>query len=357
MLLGAGQSLFGPALEPLATRFSIDLSAVSLIISLYFLGAGTAILAAGLLVRRFGYARVLGASAALMMLGGLLIGVAPTWPLVLAAALVMGVGFGVLNISTNLVLLRHFQAHAAAPVNMLAALFGVGAILGPLLLGALLPRVGLPFMLVALLAAFAIVPNLRLPEPGPLPPKRNGLPAFGPLLGFLVLLLVYVASEVSGAAWEATHLTPYFGVEQAAYLTSLYWLALTIGRFIATPLSAHISPQRLVLGAAALALVGALLTHVIPIAPAAYMLLGFAFAPIFPTSLVWLQHVFPGRVEQVTPLVMSVANFGAVISAPVIGLAVTRYGSDVIPSALSLSVALLVVLVLLLINRTRTPAA
>jgi hypothetical protein len=56
LVMGTAQSLFGPAFEPLALRFGIEVPAVSLIVSLHFLGAGVSILAAGLLVMRFGYA-------------------------------------------------------------------------------------------------------------------------------------------------------------------------------------------------------------------------------------------------------------------------------------------------------------
>jgi fucose permease len=356
--MGTAQSLFGPAFEPLALRFGIEVPAVSLIVSLHFLGAGVSILAAGLLVMRFGYARVLAASAGLMAVGALLVGIVSSWVLVLAAALLMGVGFGLLNVSSNLLLLRHFQVRAAAPLNLISAAFGVGAVLGPLLLGVLLPRVGLPFVIVAAAALLASILNLRVPEPAPLVRGKDARAAFGlaNLLGFLTLFFVYVAAEVSGASWEATHLTPHFGVETAAYLTSLYWLALTVGRFVALPLSGRFAPSRLVLAASAVALAGALLTQVTPFAPAAYIIMGLAFAPVFPTSLVWLQQVFPARAEQVTPIVMSVANLGAVFSAPAIGLAVDRYGSGAVPVALSLITGLLLLTVGLLFSRTRQAA-
>jgi fucose permease len=356
--MGVGQSLFGPGFEPLAARFDIDLSAVSLIVSLHFLGAGVAILAAGLLISRFSYARVLAGSAGLFGAGALLVGLLGSWPLVLAAALLMGVGFGVLNVTSNLVLLRHFHVRAAMPLNLISALFGVGAVLGPLLLGALLPRVGMPFLILGACALLAGTLNLRIPEPEPLTAAQGGRAPLGlaNLLGFLTLFFIYVAAENSGASWEATHLAPHFGVATAAYLTSLYWLALTAGRFLALPLSGRFKPRSLVLGASAAVMTGALLTFITPFAPVAYIIMGMALAPIFPTSLVWLQQVFPARAEQITPVVMSVANLGAVLSAPVIGLAVTRHGGVAIPSALALLAGLLLATVALLHFRTRSVA-
>jgi fucose permease len=356
--MGGAQSLFGPAFEPLASRFGIEVPAVSLIVSLHFLGAGVAILAAGLLLGRFGYARVLACSAGLLAAGALLVGTGGSWPLVLAAALLMGIGFGVLNVSSNLLLLRHFHTGAVGPLNLISALFGVGAVLGPLLLGALLPNVGLPFVIVGLLSIGAVFLNLRVTEPAPAGADRNGRAGLGlaNLLGFLTLFFVYVAAEVSGASWEATHLTPHFGSATAAYLTSLYWLALTLGRFMALPLGGRFAPRSLVLAATALAVAGAVLTHATPLAPVGYIIMGLAFAPVFPTSLVWLQQVFPARTEQVTPVVMSVANLGAVVSAPAIGLAVNNYGGDVIPTALSLITILLLGTVALLFFRTRQAA-
>jgi predicted MFS family arabinose efflux permease len=104
----------------------------------------------------------------------------------------------------------------------------------------------------------------------------------------------------------------------------------------------------MVLAAVALALAAAWTATLGGLAPLAYALVGFAFAPVFPTALAWLQEVFPQRAEQIAPLVFAVANLGPVLTAPAIGWGVSLAGTGTIPPALgSLVLALLLVVGLL----------
>ena len=102
-----------------------------------------------------------------------------------------------------------------------------------------------------------------------------------------------------------------------------------------------------------LALAGAWAAGLPGFAAAAYAVVGFAFAPIFPTSLAWLQEVFPRRSEQIVPIVFAGANLGPVLSAPAIGWAVAMTGSDRIPLILALLVSAVAIVVVLLWRATR----
>ena len=70
-----------------SNAFSVPAAAVSLVVSVFFAGASLSILAAGLLVRRFGYRRVLTSAMVALGLGALLMAFAPAWPVVLVAVL------------------------------------------------------------------------------------------------------------------------------------------------------------------------------------------------------------------------------------------------------------------------------
>lgn len=353
--IGISQSILGPSLEAIGGDFGIPATTVSLAISVLFLGAALAILASSWLVRRFGYRPVLVGALATIALGALLMTVAHNWPLALAAASLVGLGFGMQNVGSNLLIVRSFGVRSGPAVNLLSAMFGIGCILGPLLVGLLLPEWRLPFLIVAVAAVAAIIPGLRVPEPAPettRPSRLNPALIFS-LLGFVSLFLLYVSAEVGAASWEATHLTPWYGAEQAAYLTSLFWAALTVGRFLAIPVSARLRPARLVLLSVLLSVPGAVMTLWPGLAPAGYIVMGLAFAPVFPTTLVWIQQVLPGRSETMIPITMAAANLGPVLTSPLIGLGVTRAGSDFVPVALLALVLLLLLVSAIQFVRTR----
>lgn len=344
ILIGILQAMYGPAFSALRARYGLSAETVAGIVSFHFLGSFIAISLSGFLIRLLGYRRLLSGFSLLMLLGSLGVALSENWTVTLAAAFLAGLGYGAVDIGTNLLFARAFEARSAPALNLLNAMFGVGAMLGPLVVTLFLPSVRLPFLAVAVLTGLLFFLCLRLSDPPPPPPglRTLALP-YARLFGFALIYFLYVASEVGVASWETTHLAPYFGVETAAGFTALFWGAITLGRFIAAPLSSRVGAADLVLGSTALAFGGILLTFFVPIAPYAYVLVGFALAPIFPTGIGWLQGAFPKRAEQIVPIVAAVANLGPVAGSWFIGAVVERSSSDAVPTVLSGLVLLLLV--------------
>lgn len=353
LMLGAIQAMYGPAFPGLVERFGVGIERVGLTVSLHFAGSFLTIATSGFWLRRFGYRRVIGAGGLAMSAGAAAVAFAPSFELVLAGAGLAGLGFGLLDISFNLLPARVFAPNAAPALNLLNAMFGVGAVVGPLAVGLAGSSLALPFAGVALLTSVATALALRLPEPGTAAGSGGERIPWLAAGGFAVMYFLYVAGEVGVASWETVHLEPSLGARDAAFATSLYWGALTMGRLLAIPISARVRPRSLVLGAAALALAGLAAAHVAPLAPFAYAVTGLAFAPIFPTGIAWLQRVFPQRSEQVAPVVVAAANLGPVATAGAIGTGVALYGPQVVPTLLSGVVGLLLLVILVLWWGTR----
>lgn len=356
LLIGALQALYGPSFPLLRERFGIQSDEVSLVVSAQFLGAFLGIIGSTWLLRALGYRRVLIAATAAFALGSGAIAAAPTWSTVLAGAVVAGAGAGLLNVACNLMVAVSFRPKAAPALNLINAVFGIGAVIGPLLVTALEPRFALPFLALGV-AAIALVPwAVGLGVPAVTLPDRGAAGmAWGNLAGFVVLYIFYVSVEVGVTSWETEYLTPRFGAEAAAF-TSLYWLAITVGRVMAAPLSARLKSHQMVLYASAATLVFMLASHRVESAPLAFVLVGLGLSPIFPTALAWLTEVFPERAEQVTPVVVAAANLGPALSAPVIGRIVQVEGVRVIPTALSGLALVLLVIVAWLWGQTRRRA-
>lgn len=352
--LGAIQAMYGPAFPGLRARFGVDLETVSDVVTLHFAGSFVTIAASSVLLRRFGYRPVLRSGAVAFVLGALMVALGPAWPVVWCGALLGGLGFGALDIAGNLLFARAFAPNAAPALNLLNATFGLGAVLGPTLVGAFGATVRVPFLALAVLGVAVLVLMGRVEEPA-LPPDRApdgvGLPWAG--VGFVGLYFLYVTGEVGVGSWEATHLAPLLGASVAAYASSAYWGGLTVGRLLATSLSARVRPADLVLGASGLALIGLGLAHWAPVAPYAYVLVGLAFAPIFPTALAWLARVYPRRSERIAPLAVAAANLGPVASARPIGTLVERGGPELIPTLLLVPATALFLVVAALWRHTR----
>lgn len=353
LVVGASQSLYGPAFPVFRERFGLSAAEVGLIVSMHFLGAFASIALSGLILRRFGYRRTLVGGAIVLALGSALVAFQISWLLALAGALAIGLGFGAVDVGMNLLFVRSFTSGSAPALNLLNAMFGVGAVVGPLVVALALPALFLPFMGIAVASVLVAVLMVRVAEPAVLAPGKHLALSWTRVIGFVLLYFLYVSSEVGVASWETEYLAPHFGAERAAAFPAIYWGALTIGRFLSTPISAWLRPRDFVLGASLLAFVAAVAAHWVPFAPYAYALVGLAFAPIFPTTLVWLEKVFPDRAEQIAPIAVAAANLGPVVTAPLIGLTVGATSSAAIPTDIAILCGLLVAAVAFMWVTTR----
>jgi MFS family permease len=104
--------------------------------------------------------------------GATLLALSPSWPLTLLGGLVGGFGFGLLTTSVNRAFLGGFGARGPGMVGLVNAVYGIGAILSPLLF--LLPP-GRPWPSAPSLPPCA-PPSCR----GPTPPPPAALPTADP---------------------------------------------------------------------------------------------------------------------------------------------------------------------------------
>lgn len=353
-VLGALQAMYGPAFPSLARRFDLGLDVVGQTVALHFAGSFVTIALAGPLLARLGYRLPLTLGAAVMAAGAAAVAWAPAWPWVLAGATLAGLGFGLLDVALNLLVARSFAPNAAPALNLLNAMFGVGAVAGPAAVAAAGGTLAVPMAVLAVVIVALGALTVRLPEPGGSPPQSHGGVPWLAAGGFVAMYFLYVAGEVGVGSWETVHLAPALGERAAALHASLYWAALTAGRLLASPISARLRPATLVLGATGLAFAALLVAHRTAWAPFAYPLVGLAFAPIFPTGLAWLQRVFPRRSETVASAVLAAATLGPVATSGAIGAMVETFGPGRVPTVLAGIVAMLLVVVAALWRATRS---
>jgi MFS transporter, FHS family, glucose/mannose:H+ symporter len=154
------------------------------------------------------------------------------------------------------------------------------------------------------------------------------------LVGFIALSVFYVAAEGSAALWAASHLTDGLGYskQNAAFLTSYFWVAITAGRFLSVPIALRTSSANLIVGAMTFSLIGLLMAQIPAVAAYGYLLAGLAFAPVFPSGMAWMGRVVPGEFS--TSSYFLAGTVGSLLSAPLVGLVKEQFGANAIPSVL-----------------------
>lgn len=364
MLIGVLQALYGPAIPAFRAEFGLSPSAAGLGLSAHFVGGVAGVLLFDRLYGRIGNRRILGASYLLMAVGAAGFALAPDWPAALAMALLAGLGFGGIDYGLNQLFAVGFGHRSTAMLNILNAHFGIGAILGPALIGVVgaahYPAVFLGFALanLPLLLCLRGVRD-RAPQPSGTGGESHGgqvlVRSLGSVLAvFVALYVLHVGIEAGVGGWEPTHLeTVGYGAGFAATATSVYWLMMTVGRFLVAPVALRFSAQAIITVSCAGMTVCLLLATVPALAPYAYAGVGLFIAPIFPTGLPWLHRAAP-RARRAGALVIAASMVGGVVAGPALGKAIEWSGIRTVPLLLSGVSALCLAATLWLIRSTRT---
>ncbi|GGW72393.1 MFS transporter [Streptomyces caelestis] len=362
VLIGALQALYGPAIPGFRAEFGLSPAAAGLGLSAHFVGGVAGVLLFDRLYGRVGNQRVLGSSYLLMAVGAAGFALAPGWPTALAAALLAGVGFGGIDYGLNQLFAVGFGDRSTAMLNILNAHFGIGAILGPVLIGVVgsehYPAVFLGFAL-ANLPLLLCLRGVRNDAPVPAGSETSGGGALRRSLGsvlavFVALYVLHVGIEAGVGGWEPTHLeTVGYGAGVAATATSVYWLMMTVGRFLVAPLALRFSAQAIIAVSCAGMTVCLLAASVPALAPYAYAGVGLFIAPIFPTGLPWLNRAAP-RARSAGALVIAASMAGGVAAGPALGKAIEWSGVRAVPLLLCGVSALCLAATLWLIRVTRS---
>ncbi|MFF6880317.1 MFS transporter [Streptomyces sp. NPDC012474] len=362
VLIGALQALYGPAIPALRAEFGLSPSAAGLGLSAHFVGGVAGVLLFDRLYGRVGNRRILGSSYLLMAVGAAGFALAPDWPTALAAALLAGLGFGGIDYGLNQLFAVGFGHRSTAMLNILNAHFGIGAILGPAVIGTVgsehYPAVFLAFAL-ANLPLVLCLRGVRSQVPVPDGERAGGEAVLGRSLGsvlavFVVLYVLHVGIEAGVGGWEPTHLeTVGYGAGVAATATSVYWLMMTVGRFLVAPLALRFSAQAIITVSCAGMTVCLLAATVPALAPYAYAGVGLFIAPIFPTGLPWLNRAAP-RARRAGALVIAASMAGGVAAGPALGKAIEWSGVRAVPLLLCGVSALCLAATLWLIRATRS---
>jgi fucose permease len=295
--VGLYAAALGPALKFFAQDAGVSLDTAGLVLTAIFLGSMLA--SATVATRLHGREPRLLALIGLigMVLGLIAMGAFDSFAAVIGAALLLGLGDGLVVAAGHTIAARAYS-NVALGVSRLNQTFAVGAILGPLWAGVVLTTLGERWLVFGGISIVAAVSAVLLFSAGRMdagPAEADVTPTRLPskMLAMLgALLFLYVGAELGLGAWLSsyTERAADAGVMAGALITAGYWGALFLGRVVSgwgfgRGLHARTALGMSLTGALAGSVVIAGAGDTIAVAAAAAFFTGFCFGPIWPATL------------------------------------------------------------------------
>jgi fucose permease len=327
--LGLPDTVLGVAWPTLRATFGLPQAAMGAALSANVAGYFVSGLLAGRVAAALGVGGLLALSTGLVTAGLTGFAVAPSWPLFVSCAVLVGLGSGAVDAALNSYAAVHF---APRHMNWLHACYSVGATLGPAAMATALAGASYRAGYVALAAvlgamSLAFLATRRRWESRGTAGGSSAGSAWAALRLRRVWLQVaiffaYTGLEASAGQWAFTVLREARGLplEAAGAWTAAYWGSIAGGRVVVGFAVGRLGPDRLVRMGSLGAVAGASIYALVPgsAGAAGLVLLGLSLAPIFPM----LMSRTPDRV-------------GAGIAAHAVGfqVAAATLGTAALPSA------------------------
>ena len=259
VILGLVGASLGPTLPGLAEHTRTHVSEISYLFTARSLGYLIGSFFGGRL-----YDRVPGhpLMAAVLTVAAVMMALAPVIPLLwllAAVLLVVGLTEGALDVGGNTLLVWVHRHRVGPYMNGLHFFFGAGAFLSPIIVAQSVLFSGditWAYWILAALMIPSAIWLVRLPSPTPNGSTQRDQVSGGQRVdGLLVALIglfffLYVGAEVGFGGWIYTYAVALDlgGEATAAYLTSGFWGALTLGRLLGIPIAARLRPPTILLG-------------------------------------------------------------------------------------------------------------
>lgn len=345
-----------------AIKDGLDLSnaAFGISVAAYPLGAITAGLASGALVRRFRSSRVATVGTCLIGLSILLAGIAPSWAVLTITLFLAGSMDAITDVAQNSHGLRVQKLYKRSILNSFHAVWSIGAVLGGLMgaaaAGLAIPRgIHLSVSFVLFSALTLVCYRFLLPGPEPAEPtegapaagtsatvRRTSLVAVSILAALAIIGIAGALVEDAGNTWAAVYLTN--SLSATPTIAGLGFVALVgmqfVGRLFGDRLVDRYGQRAVAQGGGALATVGmgtALLFPSIPLTILGFGLAGLGVATLVPAAM-YTADGLPGlRTGTGLTVISWLMRLGFLFSPPIVGAIADasslRVGLIVVPMA------------------------
>jgi MFS transporter, FHS family, glucose/mannose:H+ symporter len=313
-------TLFG--LPAMRERLKIDLAQQGNVFLFLYVGILLATLVAGPVIDSIGNKVILVTSAALVASGMAGFAYAHSFGSAAMPAVLLGLGGGGLNTSTNALVSNLYGEDRGPMLNVLGIFYGIGAL-------------GIPLLAAVIAGHFPIAPQLLICAGlagacallflGVQFPEASGAQSFSwremvevaRFPGVLMLgLLLFCESgnEASIGGWTSTYATEMgLGARTATLILAGYWAALMVGRLLVARMLKVVGKRQLVLGSGLGALAGSavlLTSRSEATLVAGVLLIGLSYAGVFPTALAIAGDTYRKMTGTVFGLLFAIALVG-----------------------------------------------
>jgi len=350
VLMGVSVSMLGPLLDTFASKFHVGLGEVGIVLSLFAVGGLAGNIASWWGLNVAHGRLVVQASVLTIAVGCIGIALSPTWLALLCSVTLYGAGFSAMNIGLNTLMTRTALDVRGHQLSVGNASYGVGAVIGPVLIALLTThRYVLAYLLVlplALVALLLIRPLHALPLKGLDATKRVVLdPAHRKpiLLTFIAIFNCYLLLESSTSGWLATvvhhdgHSSSF-----ASLITGGFWGGLGLGRYLTGKMHPRISAAQILLTGVALCIVVAPLALLSALAPYVFPLVGFIISSTFTMGLVWYSELVPHDSNGISAIILCMVP-GTTLGPWMTGQLVAHFGVHAVPVTIAAEALLLLV--------------
>ena len=369
--LGVPDSLIGSAWPAIHTELNIPVEAVSIIT---FLISGCTVLSSmfsARILNRLGTAKVTAFSTVMTAAALLGYSFAPSFWFMIPLAVVLGLGAGAIDSGLNNYVALHFKA---SHMNFLHCFYGVGVSLSPYLMSQALSNIGwrggyrYAFYVQVAIAILLIISvplwkktssteeteeekevNLTLLQIAKMPEVRL----------VWIIMLATNAIEYACGVWGSTYLVEEKGfvAEHGALALTVYYVGMSIGRFVSGLLADKISTwKRIGIGTAILAPAVAIM--LLPLHGAVSViglfLIGLGNGSIYPNMIHLTPHNFGKEVSQsIMGSQIAFAYIGVMLAPPAVSLISGIFGIKIYPVLLAVLYIAMVIALKCFVNRLK----
>lgn len=371
--LGLPDSLLGSGWPVMHGELGVPVSYMGIVSMVISGGTIVSSLLSDRLTRRLGTPAVTVASVFLTVVALIGFSFSNRFWMLMIFAVPYGLGAGAIDAALNNYVAVHYKSKH---MSWLHCFWGVGTIVSPFIMGYALTRsswndgyriVGYIQAAICVLL-LATLPVWKINKKTEIQAQKSiGLLGALKIKGVLLLLLgffAYCAAEATAMQWASTYFVEVKGIsaERAAIFASLFYIGITVGRFINGFVTDKLGDRRMIIIGTCILACGIVLL-LIPVkayvvSVVGFVVIGLGCAPVYPCII----HSTPSNFGEensgaIIGIQMASAYVGSTFVPPLFGLLGNAIGFGILPLFLLFFAALMITMTELTFRTTRKTAA
>ncbi|WP_125707282.1 MFS transporter [Lacticaseibacillus porcinae] len=356
--LGLPDSLIGSGWPAMHTALQVPTSYAGIITMLISANTIISSLLSDRLTRKLGTGKVTAISVGTTALALFGFSFAPNFLWLCVFAIPYGLGAGAVDAALNNYVALHYKSRQ---MNWLHCFWGVGAAISPYVMSFALTHqlgwqsgyriIGIVQVLLTIVLVFSLPLWLKRPKSETEVAVKLSMGELFALPGVpqvLSAFLAYCALEATAGIWAASYLVQARGVSvpTAAKFAALFYMGITVGRFLSGFIADRLGDRRMVWLGSAILVIGiglVLLPLPVPVALSGLLIIGLGCAPIYPTIIHETPNNFGADKSQaVIGIQMAFAYVGSTFAPPLFGLLAGQLSIALYPVYLLIFTAIMI---------------